>query len=223
MKFTAFLASDLAAEDQTLQEVKALTRKLYKLCMIPRDRERIVRTASDFGRLSLEAIDSIRYMLEGGYLSSCIVNLRWYLEFCHRFFTLNGDEEAFERWCSGGELSPKQIGYFLKSKALLSMKDTYFTWSNAVHTNSNFMNVQEVIATETPVNVKQMLIVRQAFLSLLQTAHKVNTVLTEIISPYLSTDAEEIKREYNVLHDAVIEHMDNQLTKDQETIDRFAK
>jgi len=67
MKFTSELNGRLLEEVEALDEVRKFTRQLYKLCLVVKDRTPIVGTACDFSRLSMEAIDSTRNMVESGF------------------------------------------------------------------------------------------------------------------------------------------------------------
>ncbi len=221
MKFSSVFRNELASEDNTLREIRVFARKLYRLCNVVRDRAPMVDAARGFGSLSLEAIDSIRHMLEAGHLSTACVGLRWYLESCHRLFTLYEDSEAFSSWDSGDKLNPHEIGKFLESKGLLSMKEIYFTWSNVVHTNRSFVRSQDFIAFDSPESLLQRLVLRHSLVSLLQTAHKTNSTIVRVVAPFLLKDAIEVRKEFNRLHDLVIEHIDEQVAGERQIMQSY--
>lgn len=210
MKFQEVLNGELLTGTELINRIKKLSSNCGALLSsIIKNNEhqenQFHDTALQFTRLNYEALDCIFQCLKSGHISESYVLLRWHLEMGHLLFFLWKNESKYEKWLTGEQIRPSEIGEFLEAEGYASWRDSYLDWSNVTHSNSIYIENCASVSRMNPINKDQIMVLSQALRNLMFTAHKINHVSGQLLKGLLDVDKyNPIALEYNKLEEDII-------------------
>jgi len=203
-KFEYEFNGSLSNHISVLIKIRALTEELERSLRMAGDDKPLFSMAIQMAQISIQSQQCIMSILQSGFISEAHILLRWSLELAHKAFYLAEDPSEYERWISGQEIRPSQIGNFIQNRKFPPWKSIYDEWSDIIHGNYRFVRIQSFIGYNTPANNDQLVIVGQALRNLMIISHKMNSVLCHVVQPYLGSDCDILIAEYNALEDEIV-------------------
>jgi hypothetical protein len=209
-KFDSLLQSEFSRHMDVINQVADLCDEMGRLLSENYGKEDFIDAVLQFAKISVETPMCIINSLKTGHLAHAHILLRWYLELAHLILYLWKDPQAYNDWKLGKQIRPRKIGEFFDSIGFATWKESYEEWSKVVHCKYEIVDNYHNIASRTPTNEVQSLILGQALRNTMFISHKCNYVFGKILQPHIGNEYQKIALKYNELEDEIFQLSDEQ-------------